>query len=93
MAVKLRSTILSLGLGKVFFLALVISVPALASRDTVLELFRNAKYEEARLNMEQGAEGFQAGEATLWQVRLADDPANAGGGRHGGRMETSLEKR
>ena len=77
MAVKLRSTILSLGLGKVFFLALVISVPALASRDTVLELFRNAKYEEARLNMEQGAEGFQAGEATLWQVRLADDPANA----------------
>lgn len=62
---------------KFFILALLISVPALASRDAVDNLFRNGKYEEARLTLEQSTEDFRAGEATLWNVRLATNPALA----------------
>jgi tetratricopeptide (TPR) repeat protein len=62
---------------KFFILALLISVPALASRNAVDSLFRNGKYEEARLSLEQSSDDFRAGEATLWQVRLATQPAPA----------------
>lgn len=62
---------------KFFILALLMSVPALASRDAVDNLFRNGKYQEARLNLEESTADFRAGEATLWSVRLATDPALA----------------
>ncbi len=58
-------------------LALLISMPALAALDTVAGLFQETRYEEARLALDQGGEGFRAGEATLWQIRLATDPAEA----------------
>jgi len=73
----LRKTLTSAGLVKLFLLAVVVSVPALASRDSVEDLFRSAKYEEARLALEQGVEGFRAGEANLWEARLATNPAHA----------------
>jgi hypothetical protein len=60
-----------------FWLVLLISVPALASRETVESLFRDARYEEARVALVEGSDGFRRGEAALWQVRLTTDPAQA----------------
>jgi len=56
---------------------LLISVPAIAALDTVAGLFQEARYEEARQALEQGGEGFRAGEATLWEVRLTTEPEKA----------------
>lgn len=56
---------------------LLISVPALAALDTVAGLFHEARYEEAQQALEQGGEGFRAGEATLWEVRLTTEPEKA----------------
>ena len=56
---------------------LLVSVPALAALDTVAGLFQEARNEEALQALEQGGEGFRAGEATLWEVRLATDPEKA----------------
>jgi len=56
---------------------LLISVPALAALDTVSGLFNEARYEEALQALEQGGEGFRAGEATLWKIRLTTEPEKA----------------
>jgi hypothetical protein len=56
---------------------LLISVPALAALDTVAGLFQETRYEEALQALEQGGEGFRAGEATLWEVRLTTEPEKA----------------
>jgi hypothetical protein len=62
---------------KILVLALLLSVPALAALDTVANLFQDARYEEAREALQEGGEGFRAGEAVLWQSRLTTDPADA----------------
>jgi hypothetical protein len=64
-------------LARISLLAFLISMPALASLDTVAGLFQDARYEEARLALDQGGEGFRAGEETLWRVRLATEPGEA----------------
>jgi hypothetical protein len=67
----------SLFLLKILALALFMSVPTLAAQDTVADLYQDARYEEARQALQQGGEGFRAGEAVLWQSRLSTDPAEA----------------
>jgi len=62
---------------RIVVLALFLSLPALAALDTVTDLFQETRYEEALLALDQGGEGFRAGEATLWRVRLTSDPAEA----------------
>ena len=57
--------------------ALLVTMPALAALDSVVALFEDARYEEAGLTLDQGGEGFRAGEATLWRVRLTTEPAEA----------------
>jgi len=64
-------------LARIFVLVFLISMPALASLDTVAGLFQEARYEEARQALDQGEEGFRAGEETLWRVRLATEPGEA----------------
>ena len=62
---------------RIAVLALLLSLPALASLDTVTDLFQEARYEESRQALAQDAEGFRAGEETLWRVRLTTEPAEA----------------
>lgn len=62
---------------RIAVLALFLSLPALASLDTVTGHFQEARYEEARQALTQDAEGFRAGEETLWRVRLTTEPAEA----------------
>ena len=58
-------------------LALLLSLPAVAALDPVSGLFQETRYGEARQALDQDAEGFRAGEETLWRVRLATVPAEA----------------
>jgi hypothetical protein len=62
---------------RIAVLALSLSLPALAALETLTDLFQEAQYEEARQSLDQEAEGFRAGEETLWRVRLTTEPAEA----------------
>lgn len=62
---------------RISILVLIIALPAMAALDTVSNFFSKTMYDEARQSLEEGTEGLRAGEATLWQVRLAKDPADA----------------
>lgn len=59
------------------FLVLLLSWPALAALDTVADLYQQTEYDEARMALQDGDEGFRAGEAVLWAARLATDPNDA----------------
>ena len=62
---------------RVALLSVLICLPALGALDSVADLFQDARYGDALLSLEQGDEGLRAGEASLWQARLTDDPAEA----------------
>lgn len=62
---------------KILVLALLVSVPTVAALDTVADLFRDARYEEARQALGQAGDSFRAGEEVLWRSRLTTDPAEA----------------
>ena len=61
----------------VVLLSVLIGLPALGALDSVAELFQAARYGDALESLEQGDEGLRAGEASLWQARLTEDPAEA----------------
>lgn len=65
------------GLARVVGLSFLICLPALGALDTVAELFQSGRYGEALVSLEQGGEGLRAGEASLWQARLTEDPQEA----------------
>ena len=58
-------------------LSVLVCLPAIGALDSVAELFQAARYGDARTSLEQGDEGLRAGEASLWQARLTEDPAEA----------------
>ncbi len=62
---------------RIAVLALFLSLPAMAALDTMTDHFQGARYGEARQALDQAAEGFRAGEETLWRVRLTTEPAEA----------------
>lgn len=62
---------------RILILALLFSLPALAASDTVSQFFVAGRYEEARQALDQGNEGFRAGEATMWAAQLATKPTEA----------------
>ena len=65
------------GIIRVVLLSVLFCLPALGALDSVAELFQAARYEEAKASLEQGDEGLRAGEASLWQARLTEDPTEA----------------
>ncbi len=62
---------------RLVLLSVLVCLPALGALDSVTELFQAAKYDDARNFLEQGTEGLRAGETSLWEARLTNDPAEA----------------
>lgn len=62
---------------RVFLVLLFSAVPVWAAQDALSDLFAKGEYDGARTVLEEGQEGFRAGEATLWSAQLARDPNEA----------------
>ena len=77
MSFRSRKTNSSIWQARIAALALFLSLPAMAALETLTDHFQGARYEEARQALSQEAEGFRAGEETLWRVRLTTEPAEA----------------
>lgn len=52
-------------------------IPALASLETVADLFQAGQYDDARQSILEGNEGARPGEEALWRSRLAANPVEA----------------
>jgi len=85
-------------LGSVLILtALGLSLPSLASLDSVAQLFNQGRYDEARETLLNGGEGTRLGEDVLWRSRLAGNVDEAveflEGSRQDERLPVAVQQR